>query len=108
MPEPEVDSGDTSNLRQHTGLCLDDKLAKYRSAASRITVTLEGAEGSDLDQRTDTSPIFGRRSFPAGSSLKQALAVNRMACRRSLRDRNRGGPIAGPFRLPVTEVKKFR
>ena len=39
---------------------------------------------------------------------KRALAVNRMACRRSLRDRNFGGPTLGPFRLPVTEAKKFR
>jgi hypothetical protein len=57
------------------------KLAKYRPAASVITVTEDGAEGRLRDQRTDTSPIFGRRSFPFRSTLNRALAVNRIACR---------------------------
>jgi hypothetical protein len=35
------------------------------------------------DQRTGTSPILGRRSFPLVSTLNRALAVNRMVCRRS-------------------------
>ena len=43
-----------------------------------------------------------------GSILNRALAVNRMACRWSLRDRNLGGATFGPLRLPVTEAKKFR
>ena len=34
--------------------------------------------------------------------------MNRIGCRRSLRDRSRGGPIFGPLRFPVTEAKKFR
>ena len=84
------------------------KLAKYRPAESLITVTLDGSHGSGRDQRTGTSPILGRRSFPPGSTLNRALAVNRMACRRSLRDRNRGGLIFGPFRSPLREAKKFR
>jgi hypothetical protein len=54
---------------------------KYRPAQSLITVALDGSDGSGLDHRTGTSPIFGRRSFPFGSTLNLALAVNRMACR---------------------------
>ena len=73
-----------------------------------ITVTEDGPDGRSLDQRTSTSPIFGSRSFPAGVMANRALRVNRIACRRSLRDRNRGGAIFGPFRFPVTEAKKFR
>jgi hypothetical protein len=48
-----------------------------------ITVTRDGSGGSGRDQRTGTSPILGRRSFPLVSTLNRALAVNRMACRRS-------------------------
>ncbi len=73
-----------------------------------MTVTLPGAEGRSRDQRTSTSPIFGRRSRPLARILNRALAVNRIACRLSLRDLNRGGPAFGPLRLPVTEAKKFR
>ena len=40
------------------------KDAKYRPAESLITVTLDGADGRSRDQRTDTSPIFGKRSLP--------------------------------------------
>jgi hypothetical protein len=42
----------------------------------------DGSDGG-RDQRTGTSPILGRRSFPLVSTLNRALAVNRMACRRS-------------------------
>jgi hypothetical protein len=73
-----------------------------------MTVTLDGTHGSGRDQRTDTSPTLGRRSLLPGRILNRALAVNRMACRRSLRDRNRGGLIFGPFRSPLREAKKFR
>src|SRR5207247_1449910 len=79
------------------------KLAKYRPAASLITVTLDGRDGSGRDQRTGTSPILGSRSFPLGSTLNRALRVNRIACRVSLRDRNLGLP--GPFRSPLSEAK---
>jgi hypothetical protein len=82
--------------------------AKYLPAGSLMTVTLDGTHGSGRDQRTDTSPTLGRRSLRPGRILKRALAVNRMACRRSLRDRNRGGLIFGPFRSPLREAKKFR
>ena len=82
--------------------------AKNLPAASRTTVTDDGTDGSGRDQRTGTSPIFGRRSRPLSSTLNRALAVNRTACRRSFRDRNRGGATFGPFRFPVTEAKKFR
>jgi hypothetical protein len=57
---------------------------------------------------TSTSPIFGSLSFPLSSTRNRALLVNRTACRESLRDRNRGSAIFGPFRFPVTELKKFR
>jgi hypothetical protein len=43
----------------------------------------DGSGGSGRGQRTGTSPILGRRSFPLVSALNRALAVNRMACRRS-------------------------
>jgi len=46
-----------------------------------ITVTDDGRHGSGRDHRTGTSPIFRRRSFPLGSTLNWALAVNRIACR---------------------------
>jgi hypothetical protein len=64
-----------------TGPVWMTKLAKYRPAESRITVTLEGSEGSSRDQRTGTSPILGSRSFPLASTRNRALAVNRTACR---------------------------
>ena len=55
--------------------------AKYRPAESLITVTLDGSDGNGRDHRTGTSPTFGSRSFPFGSTRKRALAVNRIACR---------------------------
>src|SRR5262249_31056590 len=79
--------------------------AKYRPALSLMTVTDDGSEGSGRDQRTGTSPIFGSRSFPLCSTLNRALAVNRIACRRSLRDRNRGLATFGPLRVPLIEAK---
>ena len=57
------------------------KVAKYRPAASLITVTLDGSDGTGRDQRTGTSPIFGNRSLPLASTRNRALAVNRTACR---------------------------
>jgi len=82
--------------------------AKNRPAASRITVTEDGAVGRSRDQRTCTSPTFGSRSRPLPSTLNRALAVKRIDWRDSLRDRNRGGATFWPFRFPVTESKKFR
>ncbi|GII61347.1 hypothetical protein Skr01_14320 [Sphaerisporangium krabiense] len=84
------------------------KLAKYRPAASLMTVTEEGADGSSRDQRTGTSPIFGRRSLPPGVIENRAFLVNRTACRLSFFDRNRGAASFGPLRLPVMEAKKLR
>lgn len=54
--------------------------AKYRPAASLITVTDDGSAGSERDQRTATSPIFGRRSLPPAVIEKRAFLVNRIAC----------------------------
>jgi hypothetical protein len=82
--------------------------AKYRPAASRITVTLDGSAGRARDQRTATSPIFGSRSFPLPSTANRLFLVNRTDCRESLRDRNRGGATRGPFRFPAVESTKFR
>jgi hypothetical protein len=56
-----------------TGPVCTTKLAKYRPAESLITVTLDGADGSGRDHRTGTFPIFGRRSFPFGSTLNRAI-----------------------------------
>jgi hypothetical protein len=84
------------------------KLAKYWPAASLITVTLAGTEGSPRDQRTSTSPIFGRRRRPLAKILNFAFAVNRTACLWSFRDLGRGGPTFGPLRLPAADAKKFR
>ena len=72
------------------------------------TVTDDGADGSGRDQRTGTSPIFGRRSFPPGVTANRALAVNRTACRRSFLDRNVGGATFGHFRSPFREANQFR
>src|SRR5436190_10377072 len=66
--------------------------AKYRPAASRMTVTLDGWHGSGRDHRTATHPIFGSLSRPFGSILNREFTVNRIAPRRSLQDRNRRGP----------------
>ncbi len=44
-------------------------------------MTLDGSDGSGRDHRTGMSPIFGRRSFPFGSTVNQALRVNRTAWR---------------------------
>jgi hypothetical protein len=73
-----------------------------------MTVTDDGSDGSRRDQRTATSPTFGSRSFPPGNMRNRALAVNRIACRRSLRDRHRGVAIFGPLRSPASAAKKFR
>ena len=64
-----------------SGVAHTTKLAKYRPAASTITVILDGAAGRARDQRTVTSPIFGSRSFPPDVICHLALAVKRMACR---------------------------
>ena len=60
------------------------------------------------DHFTFTAPIFGRFSRPLPVIDQRALAVNRIDCRLSLRDLNRGAPIFGPLRLPLREAKKFR
>lgn len=82
--------------------------AKYRPAASLTTVTLDGSDGRRRDHFTVTSPIFGRRSFPPAVIENRALRVKRIACRLSLRDRNRGAAMLGPLRLPDSEAKKLR
>src|SRR5690606_26184190 len=65
--------------------------AKYRPAASLMIVTLDGTDGSSRDQRTASSPTFATYSFRLSRTLKP-LRVSRIACRLSLRDRNRGAP----------------
>jgi len=82
--------------------------AKYRPAASRITVTELASDGRLRDHRTGTSPIFGSRSRPLSSTLNRLFLVKRMACRLSLRERKRGGATLRPLRLPVIEAKKLR
>ena len=57
------------------------KLAKYLFAASLITVTEDGLDGSGRDHRNGTSPILGSRNLPLVSILNRALVVNRIACR---------------------------
>ena len=101
MPHSRPVSGSGSALTSTTNE------AKNHPAASLITVTDDGADGRGRDQRTSTSPTFGSRSVPLSSTLKRLLAVNRTDCRESFRDRNRGGAAFGPFRFPVTELKKF-
>jgi hypothetical protein len=73
-----------------------------------MIATLDGADGKLLDQRTSTSPTFGSRNFPLGSTANWAFVVNRADCRRSLRDFGRGRPIFGPLRAPDRDSKKFR
>jgi hypothetical protein len=81
--------------------------AKYRPAASRKTVTLDGSDGRSRDQRTRISPIFAR-CRPWLRRTENPLRVSLIACRESLRDLERGAATRGPFRRPVTESKKFR
>lgn len=102
MPTSEVASGNDSS-----GVCTT-KEAKYRPAASLITVTDDGSDGRERDQTTDTSPILGSRRFPFAVIAKRAFLVNRIVCRESFFDRNRGGPTLGPLRSPVREAKKLR
>jgi hypothetical protein len=73
-----------------------------------MIATDDGSDGKVLDQRTARSPIFGRRNRPLSRTLNREFFVKRMACRLSLRDRNRGGATLRPLRLPVTEAKKLR
>jgi hypothetical protein len=75
MPTTGATSGNAACL-----VCTTNE-AKYRPAESLTMVTREGSDGRGRDQRTGTSPIFGSRSFPLGSTRKRAFAVNRMACR---------------------------
>jgi hypothetical protein len=84
------------------------KEAKNLPAASLITVTLDGSDGSGRDQRTETSPMPGKRSFRPTVISNRALRVNRIACLRSFRDRNWGAPTFGPFRFPAVEARKLR
>ena len=102
IPTSESTTGSASSAVVTT------KETKYRPAASRTTVTEDGSEGSGRDQRTGTSPIFGNRSRPLASTANRLFLVKRMACRLSLRDRNRGGATLRPLRSPAAEVKKFR
>lgn len=62
VSEPEVNTGYLLSLGHRARLKFDDE-AKYRPAVSLITVTEDGLDGSGRDQRTETSPILGRRSF---------------------------------------------
>lgn len=100
MPSSGVVSGITSD-----GPVSTTKEAKYRPALSLTTVTVDGVEGSVRDHFTLRSPIFGRRSFCPKVMDQWAFAVNRTACRVSLRDLYRGAPILG--RLPLSPSKKF-
>ncbi|KUO18486.1 hypothetical protein AQJ91_25120 [Streptomyces dysideae] len=64
--------------------------------------------GRVRDHFTFTAPIFGRFSRPPPVIDQRALAVNRIDCRLSLRDLNRGAPTRIPFRVPLREAKKLR
>src|SRR5690606_40868004 len=81
--------------------------AKYRPDASLTMVTLDGSDGRSRDQRTSISPILAKYRRPLGR-IEKRPRVNRIACRLSLRDLNRGGSTFGPFRLPATEAKNAR
>ena len=106
IPTSEPAAGNRS--ASAAGSACTTKLAKYRPAASLMIATLDGADGKLLDQRTSTSPTFGSRNFPLGSTANWAFVVNRADCRRSLRDFGRGRPIFGPLRAPDRDSKKFR
>jgi hypothetical protein len=73
-----------------------------------MIATDDGSDGSDRDQRTARSPIFGTRSGPLSRTLNLLFLVNRMACRLSLRERYRGGATLRALRLPMIEAKKLR
>ena len=61
--------------QRRSGSALHDEAERrYRPAASLITVTVDGSDGSARDQRTGTSPIFGRRSFPPGVIREPGVA----------------------------------
>src|SRR5699024_10194559 len=67
----------------------------------------DGFEGRSRDQRTSKSPTFAAYSFPFGFN-ENPLRVSRIACRLSLRDRNRGRPTFRPARLPDIESNQLR
>jgi hypothetical protein len=73
-----------------------------------VTVTELGSEGRSRDQRTWRFPIFGKDSRPLAVILNFELRVNRIDCRESFFNRNRGGATLRPLRFPVSELKKFR
>ena len=66
MGQPQVDPASVPTSGSGSSPASTAKLAKYRPAASIITVTDDGADGTSRDHRTGTSPIFGSRSFPPG------------------------------------------
>jgi hypothetical protein len=105
---PTSDSRTGNRSASVAGLVSTTNEAKYRPAESLTIVTDDGSDGSGRDHRTGMSPTFGSRSLPPGSTLNRALAVKRIACRESLRDRNLGLAALGPLRLPWIEAKKFR
>ena len=108
MGQPEVDAGHRLSPGHGALAGLHDEAGKV--PARRVHDDRDAGRGRRrvTYQRTGTSPIFGRRSFPQGRTRNRALAVNRIVCLRSLRDLNRGGWVFGPFRFPVTDAKKFR
>jgi hypothetical protein len=69
-----------------TGSVSRTKEAKYRPAASLMTVTEVGVAGRVRDHFTFTAPIFGKLRRPLSVMFQRALAVNRIDCRASLRD----------------------
>jgi len=108
-PRPEVDAAfGASFLATVPASPRPQTTRRTGPAASRITVTEVGTDGRVRDQRTSMSPTFGSLRRPSSKTLNRLLAVNRIDCRESLRDLNRGGATRGPFRFPVVESKKFR
>ncbi len=81
--------------------------AKYRPAVSLMIDTLDGSDGRSRDHATSSSPTFATYNFPFERS-ENPLRVSRIACRVSLRERNRGAPILRPFRFPDIESNQFR
>jgi hypothetical protein len=72
--EVDADLSVVSGSTSEGSVCTTNE-AKYRPAASLTTVTDDGSDGSSRDQRTATSPTFGRRSFPAGVMAQRSDLV---------------------------------
>jgi hypothetical protein len=79
--------------------------AEKRPSVSRMTVTLDGTDGSWRDQRTWRSPTLA--TYSLAPCKANPLRVSRIDWRPCL-VRNLGCPTLRPFRFPARESNQLR